>query len=87
MVAGKLPLRWHEPAFFQVLRKIKGWLWKIYEKIMRRVELKTAPFRIDASKILKMNSGKRYPPCIAIPSGGAMRREDRTENRKKSRFP
>ena len=26
MVAGKLPLRWHESAFFQVLRKIMGWL-------------------------------------------------------------
>ena len=28
MVAGKLPLRWHELFFFQVLRKNMGWLWK-----------------------------------------------------------
>ena len=28
MVAGKLPLRWHELVFFQVLRKNMGWLWK-----------------------------------------------------------
>lgn len=60
---------------------------KIYGKIMRRVELKTGCFRIDVSIIPEMDSGNDTPPCIAIPSGGAMRREDRTENRKKSRFP